>query len=93
MLIDSCEYEEILNEFLLRMEKISDCTDYDVEHILEKVCRILGVSKAQVNFYQTEEAEISAQGETKVFYSVCGSEIDEQHFFELREITSIKSFK
>lgn len=87
MLIDNCEYEEILNEFLLQMEKLSDCTDHDVEHILEKVCRILGVSKVQVNFYQTEEAETSAQGETKVFYSVCGSEIDEQRFFELREIT------
>lgn len=75
MLIDSCEYEEILNEFLLRMEKISDCTDYDVEHILEKVCRILGVSKVQVNFYQTEEAEISAQGRRRFFTLSVGAKL------------------
>lgn len=65
---DYKEYSEAMDEFLVRMERISDPDHPDIAKILARLCRLLRIARVEEWLYQDAEHETAEQGGYVVLY-------------------------
>lgn len=86
---DYKEYSEAVDEFLVRMEQISDPVHPDIAKILERLCGILRIARVEERLYADAEHETAEQGECAILYQA--GEVDEEQAIVCREMEETDS--
>ena len=89
MAIDITAYNQALEEFILRMEKIHGIVNGDTHVALDRLCRILRIARVELIYYENKQKERMNSGNLIVFYSQ-GDFSREKKLF-VREVTGAGS--
>lgn len=83
-MFDSVEYAEAFDEFLMKMEQIPDLVHPGTQDALDRICRLLRVSRVEVIFYETARHEAMKKGKRIIFYEY--GNVDKDRVFRKQEI-------
>lgn len=83
-MFDSVEYAEAFDEFLMKMEQIPDLVHPGTQDALDRICRLLRVSRVEVIFYESARHEAMKKGNRIIFYEYGNA--DKDRVFRKREI-------
>ncbi|MBR6222527.1 MAG: EAL domain-containing protein [Lachnospiraceae bacterium] len=89
MAIDILAYNQALEEFLVRMEKINGIVNGDTHVAMDKLCRILRIARVELVYYENMQKERMNSGKLVVFYSQGEFSRDRKLF--VREVTGAGS--
>lgn len=83
-MFDSVEYAEAFDEFLMKMEQIPDLVHPGTQDALDRICRLLRVSRVEGIFYESARHEAMKKGNRIIFYEYGNA--DKDRVFHKREI-------
>lgn len=83
-MFDSVEYAEAFDEFLMKMEQIPDLVHSGTQDALDRICRLLRVSRVEGIFYESARHEAMKKGNRIIFYEYGNA--DKDRVFRKREI-------
>lgn len=69
MAFDYITYCKVIDEFLIKMEKISDIKHPDTKKVLSGICSFLRITRLEINYFDNVEAEKLAKGRYILIYS------------------------
>lgn len=89
MELNATQYAEAIDDFLLKMEKLSGEDDPNYQTAIEKIGSLLRIALIKATFYMTPENELNKTGEDFCLYQ--NGTADMQRFYYQREITSSRN--
>lgn len=89
MELNATQYAEALDDFLLKMERLSGEDDPDCQAAVEKIGTLLRIALIKVTFYMAPENEPQGTGEEFCLYR--NGTADPQRCFHQRETTSSRN--
>ncbi len=89
MELNAVQYAEAIDDFLLKMEKLSGEDTPDCQTAIEKIGSLLRIALIKVTFYMTPESELDETGEELCLYR--DGAADTQRFLCQREVTSSRN--
>lgn len=89
MELNAAQYAEAIDDFLLKMERLSGDDDPDCQAAIEKIGSLLRVALIRVKFYMTPENELQGTGDECCLYR--DGTADMQRCYQQREITASRN--
>lgn len=89
---DSIRYGFVLDEFLMKLEKIQAYDGEEMQDVLEPLCQLLRVAKITVELVEGIENQRSAAGSNNIVYLDFDMIPDQTRKLFIREITGGKAF-
>lgn len=89
MELNATQYAEAIDDFLLKMEKLSSEDDPNCQAAIEKIGSLLRIALIKVTFYMTPENERQGMGEEFCLYK--DGIADTQRCYHQREITNSRN--
>ena len=89
MEFNAAQYAEAIDDFLLKMERLSGEDDPDCQAAVEKIGSLLRIALIKVTFYMTPESE--SQGTAEEFCLYRSGAADMQRCYHQREMTSSRN--
>ena len=86
MLADVYEYSEVMENYLLEMEKIKTFHKEQISQAIVEMCRLLRIAKVQVEYYYSPQDEVEHKAVVDVFFEE--GEADYTRPYKGREITN-----
>ena len=68
MLADVYEYSEVMENYLLEMEKIKTFHKEQISQAIVEMCRVLRIAKVQVEYYYSPQDEVEHKAVVDVFF-------------------------
>lgn len=84
-MFDAEEYAQAMDEFIIRMEKISSVDDPDIGKAMERLCRLLRIARIDALLYDNAIMEEEGKSDMKVAYME--EDADASRIFSVREVT------
>lgn len=85
MEFNATQYAEAIDDFLMKMERLSGDDDPDCQTAIEKIGALLRIAMVRVRFYMTPESELQGMGQDLCLYK--NGTADMERFYHQRETT------
>lgn len=85
MEFNATQYAEAIDDFLMKMERLSGDDDPDCQTAIEKIGALLRIAMVRVCFYMTPESELQGMGQDLCLYK--NGTADMERFYHQRETT------
>ena len=82
MEFNATQYAEAIDDFLMKMEKLSGDDDPDCQAAIEKIGSLLRIAMVRVSFYMTPESELQGMGQDLCLYK--NGTADMRRFYQQR---------